>query len=271
MQNSQSLFKFLANIRIVLVNTTLPANIGSTARAMFTMGLTDLVVVSPKLPIDDDAYAHASGASQVLQNTKIVEQLSEAIADCHYVLATSSRQRHIPKPVMTPRQMSNFLVESFCQNKIVNGEHLPKIAILFGREDRGLTNDELQLADYHIQIPANPDYGILNVASAVQVITSVLYEVAEKRLLSPVTDNNQKILDMVLRQQWDEMPITHEQQQQIEQKFLDLLQQLSIYHPDQAKNMPQRVSRLFGRLQLDKKEYQLFQAMFARLSQKIQP
>lgn len=266
MQKKQQLSNFLANIRIVMVNTTLPANIGSTARAMFTMGLTDLVVVSPKRPIDDDAYAHASGAGEVLKNAKIVENIHDAIADCHYILATSSRQRHIPKPVMTPRQITEMLVTQYSQKN----ENLPKIALLFGREDRGLTNDELQLADYHIQIPANPDYPILNVASAVQVITSVLYDVAEQQFSEQISANNQsKILDITVRQQWDEPPISHEQQQQIEQKFLNLLQQIDIYHPQQAKHLPERVSRLFGRMQLDNKEYQLLQAMFAKISQKL--
>ena len=83
-----------------MVNTTLPANIGSAARAMLTMGLTDLVVVDPKLPIDEDSMAHAAGAKSVLANCTVVDSLEEALADCHLVFAASSRQRHIPRPVV---------------------------------------------------------------------------------------------------------------------------------------------------------------------------
>lgn len=259
----------LSHIRIVMVNTTLPANIGSAARAMHTMGLSDLVVVEPKSPIDDDAYAHAAGAGHILDKVSIVQTLDKAISDCQWVFATSSRQRHIPKPVLTPRQAATLYAE---QLNALACQGLPKIAIVFGREDRGLTNDELSLADYHIQIPANPDYSVLNVAAAVQVIASCFYEVLEACGLNLVnqSDNSAKsLITLNLRQEWDEPPIAHEQQQQLEQRLLQLLQQLGIFHREQSKVIPQRVSRLLGRLQLDIKEYQLLQALIATIDKRI--
>lgn len=259
----------LSAIRVVMVNTTLPANIGSAARAMYTMGLSDFVVVAPKLPIDDDALAHAAGATELLANARVVDSLDDAIADCHWVFATSSRQRHIPKPVLSPRQAASFYIEQLEQ---LNSESdllktIPKIALIFGREDRGLTNDELALANYHIQIPANPDYSVLNVAAAVQVITASFFEVIESHLQAPQDLVIDKGIALNFRQDWDKPPISRQQQQQLEQKLLKILQDLGIYHREQSKVLPQRVARLFDRLQLDVKEYQLLQAFFAKIQQ----
>lgn len=268
MTQSDLLARYLAHIRIVMVNTTLPANIGSAARAMHTMGLTNLVLVKPKLALDDDAYAHAAGAKTLLDHVAIVDTLTSAIEDCHWVFATSSRQRHIPKPVLSPKQAATLVANHFESTTQMN---LPYIAIVFGREDRGLTNDELNLADFHIQIPANPHYSVLNVAAAVQVIASYFYDTLET-VTQAAEDNTQHpsdILELSFRQQWDEPPVTHAQQQHINEQMVNLLQQLGIYHQQQSKVIPQRVSRLLSRLQLDTKEYQLLQAMFATLSKKL--
>lgn len=265
-QPFSTLAAFLAGIRIVMVNTTLPANIGSAARAMHTMGLTQLTVVAPKLPIDEDAYAHAAGAKAILDAVTICDTLEQALQDCHWVIATSSRQRHIPRPVLSPRQAAELMVTNF-QNlgDLMTDSAHPnwQLAIVFGREDRGLTNEELQLADYHIQIPANAEYGVLNVAAAVQVIASVFYETAELALMAKTAA--EKSIDLTFRQQWDEPPISNEQRLQLENRLLALLENLDIYNPAQSKVMPQRINRLLSRLQLDIKEYQLLQATIAKL------
>lgn len=261
-----TLAAFLAGIRIVMVNTTLPANIGSAARAMHTMGLTQLTVVAPKLPIDEDAYAHAAGAKAILDTVTICDTLEQALQDCHWVIATSSRQRHIPRPVLSPRQAAELMVTNFqnLDDVMTDAAHRNwQLAIVFGREDRGLTNEELQLADYHIQIPANAEYGVLNVAAAVQVIASVFYETAELALTTKTAA--EKSINLTFRQQWDEPPISNEQRLQLENRLLALLENLAIYNPAQSKVMPQRINRLLSRLQLDIKEYQLLQATIAKL------
>lgn len=265
-QPFSTLAAFLAGIRIVMVNTTLPANIGSAARAMHTMGLTQLTVVAPKLPIDEDAYAHAAGAKAILDAVTICDTLEQALQDCHWVIATSSRQRHIPRPVLSPRQAAELMVTNFqnLDDVMTDAAHRNwQLAIVFGREDRGLTNEELQLADYHIQIPANAQYGVLNVAAAVQVIASVFYETAELALTTKTAA--EKSIDLTFRQQWDEPPISNEQRLQLENRLLALLENLDIYNPAQSKVMPQRINRLLSRLQLDIKEYQLLQATIAKL------
>ena len=180
---------YLDCMQVVMVNTTLPANIGSAARAMHTMGLSRLTVVDPKLPIDESSVSHAAGGSDLLASAIIAPTLESAIANCQLVFAASSRSRHLPRPVVTPTQAAQIMLafidsqsalntqgkDDLDVNQADDNKDKPNIAILFGREDRGLTNEELAYADYHIQIDANPDYPVLNVASAVQVIASFIF------------------------------------------------------------------------------------------------
>ncbi|MGL5451739.1 MAG: tRNA (cytosine(32)/uridine(32)-2'-O)-methyltransferase TrmJ [Aeromonas sp.] len=152
----------LDQIRIVLVNTSHPGNIGSAARAMKTMGLTQLVLVDPQILPDDNATALAAGASDVLANARIVSTLDEAIADCGLVIGTSARSRTLSWPMLDPREAAKKLV--------VEGMAHP-VALVFGRERTGLTNDELQRCHFHVAIPANPAYSSLNLAMAVQTLS----------------------------------------------------------------------------------------------------
>jgi len=158
--------------RIILVNTTLPANIGAAARAMKTMGLHDLVLVAPKQFPHADASSLASSASDVLAQSRVVATLEEAIADCQLVLGASARNRTIGLPQLDARSAG----EAAEQHARVGA----KVAFVFGREDRGLTNDELMLCHAHVFIPTNPEYGVLNVAAAVQVLA---YEARMAHLL----------------------------------------------------------------------------------------
>ena len=271
---------YLSCLQIVMVNTTLPANIGSAARAMHTMGLSRLTVVDPKLPIDETSVSHAAGGSELLTSATITPTLESAIADCQLVFAASSRSRHMPRPVVTPTQaakiMFDFIDKQTALNLANNSESpqaisKPNIAILFGREDRGLTNEELAYADYHIQIDANPAYPVLNVASAVQVIASFIFADAQTHAQNPdesLDDVNpvQPILDVHLRQQWDEPAITQQQLQQLVQRTTNLMVQRGLADSEHLKSLPARLSRLGSRVQLDQKEYQLLSALIAKLS-----
>ncbi|MBR7627971.1 MAG: tRNA (cytosine(32)/uridine(32)-2'-O)-methyltransferase TrmJ [Aeromonas popoffii] len=151
----------LDQIRIVLVNTSHTGNMGSAARAMKTMGLTQLVLVDPQALPDDNAMALAAGASDVLANARIVPTLDEAIADCGLVIGTSARSRTLSWPMLDPREAG--------EKAVVEGVKHP-VALVFGRERTGLTNDELQKCHYHVAIAANPEYSSLNLAMAVQTI-----------------------------------------------------------------------------------------------------
>lgn len=152
----------LDNIRIVLVNTSHQGNIGSAARAMKTMGLSDLVLVDPVEAPQSHASALAAGATDILAHARTVSTLHEAIADCSLVLATSARSRTLDWPMLSPREAGE---KAFAESQ----GH--KVALVFGRENSGLTNEELQLSQFHVHIPANPDYSSLNLAMAVQTLS----------------------------------------------------------------------------------------------------
>lgn len=155
----------LENVRIVLVNTSHTGNIGSAARAMKTMGLSDLVLVDPVQPPDSHASALAAGATDILGNIRTFDTLQEAIADCSLTIATSARSRTLSWPMLEPRE---------CGKKVVQEGQAGKVALVFGRENSGLTNEELQQCQFHVHIPANPEYSSLNLAMAVQTLS---YEV----------------------------------------------------------------------------------------------
>lgn len=261
----------LANIRIVMIGTTLPANIGSAARAMHTMGLTDLVVINPRLPIDDSSIANAAGGKTVLDNAIISDDLHHSLADCTLILAASARTRQMPKPIMTPQLASQLIA----RHQQAHGKH-GKIAILFGREDRGLTNEELALADYHIQIPANPDYPVLNVANAIQVIAASIYAtLTHHDDYTPLAKEMQGVtaqqypLDIHIRGVWDEPAITHAQRHSLDDAIIDLMKQLNLAQDDNLRLLPQRLSRLSQRLQLDQKEYALLRSLLAKIKQNL--
>ncbi len=275
---------YLDCLQVVMVNTTLPANIGSAARAMHTMGLSRLTVVDPKLPIDDTSVSHAAGGSDLLSSATIAPTLETAISDCQLVFAASSRSRHLPRPVVTPTQAAKIMFDFIDAQAALSTDDShsdtvsaapsskPNIAILFGREDRGLTNEELAYADYHIQIDANPAYPVLNVASAVQVIASFIFAYAQTHvqtaddLDTESDDTTQPTLNVHLRQQWDEPAITQQQLQQLTQRTTDLMINRGLANSEHLKSLPSRLSRLGSRLQLDQKEYQLLSALIAKLS-----
>lgn len=155
----------LENIRIVLVNTSHTGNIGSAARAMKTMGLSNLYLVDPEQAPDGKASALAAGAGDVLGNAKTVATLEEAVADCGLVVGTSARSRTHSWPMLEPRE---------CGEKLIQEVSEYPVALVFGRENNGLTNEELQQCHFHVCIPANPEYSSLNLAMAVQTLS---YEV----------------------------------------------------------------------------------------------
>lgn len=173
----------LDNVKIVLVNTSHTGNIGSAARAMKTMGLKNLVLVDPVQPPDSHASALAAGATDILGNIQIVDTLQEAIADCGLSIAASARSRTLSWPMVGPRE---------CGKKVVEEGAKHKVALVFGRENSGLTNEELQQCQFHVHIPANPEYSSLNLAMAVQTLSYEVrmhfLELEEQKHESFVTD-----------------------------------------------------------------------------------
>ena len=155
----------LERVKVVLVGTTHSGNIGSAARAMKVMGLSQMVLVDPQCQVDAQAIALAAGASEIALNAQIYPTLEAAVADCGLVVGTSARSRTLEWPMLEPRE---------CGEKLISEANQHSVAMVFGRERTGLTNDELQLCHYHVCVPANPEYSSLNLAMAVQLLS---YEV----------------------------------------------------------------------------------------------
>ena len=157
----------IEDIRVVLVETSHPGNIGAVARSMKNMGLKRLFLVNPKTFPSALATERSAGADDILEQAQVVPTLRDAISDCELVLGTSARLRQIPRPTLNPRQTAE---------QVFAYPNIDKVAVIFGTERSGLTNDALAQCHYHIVIPANPNYSSLNLAQAVQIITYELYQ-----------------------------------------------------------------------------------------------
>ena len=155
----------LNSVKIVLVGTTHPGNIGAAARAMKNMGIKNLSLVQPKEFPSDVAIYRSKAAKDILEHAQVFNNLEEAIFDCELVIGTSARGRKVPWPILNPKEAAEEVSRSSSHHNI---------AIIFGREDRGLTNEELGLCNLHVNIPTDPDYSSLNLAQAVQIL---VYEI----------------------------------------------------------------------------------------------
>ena len=256
--DNAAISQHLSHVRIVMVNTTLPANIGSALRAMKTMGLSKLVLVAPKTYPHPDIDALAAGATDLIEQIEIVETLEDAIKDCHLVFGTSARSRTIPWPLLDARPAAEKSMRAVIHDQ-------QEIAIVFGREDRGLTNDELALANYHVTIPVNSDYGVLNVAQAIQVIC---YEMRMATLaFADKQHDDQAVMHVTDSEDmhWDEPLVTHEQMEQFYPHIEKMLAEIEFMDPKNPRLLPLRLRRLFGRIQLDKMEYHLLRGIFSRV------
>ncbi len=227
--------KTLENIRFVLVGTTHPGNIGAAARAMKTMGLSNLHLVSPKIYPSAEATARASGADDVLARAVVHNDLDSALAGCQQVYGMSARLRHLPVPVVNPRE---------AVARIQQTEDNAQIAIVFGREHSGLSNEELDRCHHLVNIPANPDYSSLNLAAAVQVLA---YEL--KMSFDPTIEVG-RIGER--REAIDAADLEH-----LYKHFEQSLITIGFLDPEQPKNLMRRLRRLFNRAELDRNELQI--------------
>ncbi len=236
----------LSRIRIVMVNTTHPGNIGAAARAIKNMGLSSLVLVEPKEFPSPKSVWRAAGAVDVLDNVQVVSTLDEAIADCGLVIGTSARERRIPWPLLTPRECGD---RAWAET----GKH--DVAIVFGREDRGLTNEELHKCNFHLHIPANDAYPALNIAAAVQVVA---YEIR----ISYLTD---KAGEAPHFDDWDQSPA---RTKDVELYFTHLeqtLEKLGFFDPKNPRQTMTRLRRLFNRVRLDEMELSIMRGVLTSI------
>lgn len=231
----------LDNIRIVLVNTSHPGNIGGVARAMKNMGLGRLCLVAPRQFPDEQATWRAASASDVLAAADIVDTVEEAIADCQFVVGTSARERRIPWPLLDPRR---------CAERMSVASEREQVAILFGREDRGLTNEELKLCNLHLNIPTSADYSSLNLAMAVQI---VCYEL---RMLHSQGDLPSAEVD-----QWDAPFSTVENMERYYEHLEQTLVDIEFLDPAAPRQLMARLRRLYSRVRLDEMELNILRGI----------
>ncbi len=241
------------NIRIVLVNTTHPGNIGAVARAMKNMKLTELHLVAPKFFPHEDAVARSSGATDLLDNAVVHETLADALADCQLVVGTSARGRHIPWPLVNPRELAGI---------VQTAPDSTRVAIVFGREDRGLTNDELQLCHQHVHIPANPDFCSLNVAAAVQVIC---YELRMASLYAEQAQADQPQWGTP----WDIELADHGELERMFAHLEETLVEIAFLDPDNPRQLMPRLRRLLLRAVPDKVEVNVLRGILKAVQKRI--
>lgn len=234
--------QLLAQVRIVLVEPSHPGNIGGAARALKTMGLSDLAVVNPQRFPDPQAQWRAAGAQDVLERVQVFSCVADAIADREWIVGTSTRQRRIPWPLMLADAVAEDLVA-----KLAN----TRVAILFGREASGLTNDELQKCHCHLQIPANPDYPSLNLAMAVQIVCYELF----KHLGSQ--DAPQPA--------WDRPPANAEQTEGLLLHIRQLLLDVGFLDAANPGQTMTRLRRLLTRIAPDATEVQMLRGILKEL------
>lgn len=213
----------LENIRVVLVETSHPGNIGAAARAIKTMGITRLILVRPRQYPCAEATARAAGADDVLAQAQVVETLPEALQGANFVLGTSARLRALEWPVISPREAGAAMTDQ-------PGE----LALVFGRERTGLTNEELSHCHKLIHIPVNPDYSSLNLAAAVQLLAY------EMRLVCGKTEQPVSQAELPAEGRALEGFYAHLESTLIDSGYLN---------PDQPKFLLPRLRRLFNRAQ----------------------
>jgi tRNA (cytidine32/uridine32-2'-O)-methyltransferase len=247
----------LDQIRIVLVNTTHSGNIGAAARAMKNMGVVQLVLVDPIAEIDGDAIVRASGASEILDSCITVSSLEEAVAECGLVIGTSARGRHIPWPLCSPRECAAKAKQAVLNNN--------SVALVFGRESRGLTNDELHRCNAHVHIPTNPDFSSLNIAAAVQVLCY------EMRLAALEQNDAEEPLQSKAGQwgvEWDYEMAPHGDVERFFDHLKDSLVDIGFLDPNTPKQLMTRLRRMFQRTALDKMEVGMMRGILAAVQRK---
>ncbi|UYM16562.1 tRNA (cytosine(32)/uridine(32)-2'-O)-methyltransferase TrmJ [Endozoicomonas euniceicola] len=233
----------LDNISIVLINTTHPGNIGAAARAMKAMGLSRLVLVGPADFPSGHATALASGADDILANARVVDTLDEALAGCQFVVGTSARVRGVSLELVEPK---------VCASQILDEAEQAQVALVFGREDRGMTNEELRRCHLQVHIPTNPDFSSLNLGAAVQVMA---YELRMTQLAG------QGGVEVPKTKQ-----VAHASQEDMErfyQHLYETLIQIGFLEHSSHEKIMAKLRRMYGRIRPDRVELSILRGILS--------
>lgn len=255
------------DIRIVLVEPSHPGNIGGAARAMKTMGLRDLAIVNPLRFPDPQAVWRAAGAVDLVDGARVFGGVEGAIADCGWVVGTSARSRRVPWPVATVEQFADRLAREDLGGK--------PTAILFGREDRGLSNSELECCNLHLVIPANPEYPSLNLAMAVQV---VCYEIRRALMRAATADAAPAGLSLAtanrgtapgLPADWDRSPASGADLAALYRHLSRVLTAIKFQDPGNPRLAMTRLRRMFARMRPDQTEVAILRGVLTRIERAL--
>lgn len=248
-KQNDDLHEQLSRVRVVLVNTSHPGNIGAVARAMKNMGLSQLVLVDPVEFPSGEARARASGATDILEQARVVETLDDAVADCALVMGASARLRSIPWPGLDPRAAAEKVGE------VINDA---EVALVMGRENNGLSNAELDRCNYLIHIPANPEYSSLNIAAATQVL---VYELRMSLLEQAGLRDN--------RFHSDQPRATADDLERLYEHLQQTLTELDFLKPSAPRQIMRRLRRLYGRAELDRMEINILRGILTATQEKL--
>jgi len=232
----------------VLVGTSHAGNIGACARAMKTMGLRRLVLVAPQQFPDPEATARAVGAEDVLSDAVVCASLDEAIADCQLVVGTSARDRRIPWPQLAPDEAAE---------RLIRAGHDQRVAVLFGRERTGLSNDELDRCQLLVNIPTDPDFSSLNLAAAAQVLAYELRRAFLRGRPSPPAE----------AEPLGEPPATAADIQRFYAHLESVLTETGFLDPANPRLLMRRLMRLFNRVELTANEVNILRGVLTAVSQ----
>jgi tRNA/rRNA methyltransferase len=237
----------LNNIRIILMEPAGALNVGSVARVMKNMGLHHLVLVNPQCDrLGEEARLMAVHASDILEQAQEVATLPDALKGCRRAIATTARSRSLESPLETPRQALPWLITPD-----------EKTALIFGREDRGLSNEELNHAHRFVTIPANPDYSALNLAQSVAICAYELYQ-HQSQSVTPTSEINLT----------KTAPLENLEgyYQHLEQTLL----KIGYLYPHTANARMEKIRRLYQRAQLTEEEVALLRGILGQIDWKMQ-
>ena len=236
-----------ANIRVVLLNTSHPGNIGAAARAMKTMGLSRLYLLNPKQFPAAEATARASGADDVLADATVCSDLDTALAGCRLVIGASARSRRIPCPVIEPAD---------CAERLVTESGRGEVAVLFGCEQSGLRNDEIDRCHFLVQIPSNPEYGSLNLAAAVQIISYEILNAIREYLKTGNSHGPE-----------EHEPVTADEMERYYEHLERVLVKIGFLDPDNPRMLMRRLRRLYNRVRPDENEINILRGILSATEQ----
>tara|TARA_S200000501_G_scaffold62712_1_gene53449 strand:- start:12548 stop:13279 length:732 start_codon:yes stop_codon:yes gene_type:complete len=231
------------DIEFILVEPSHSGNIGACARAIKNMGFEKLAIIKPRKTITEEAFHRAKSAKDIVENAVIYESFDQAIEEKNLILATSARERTIPWPTFYIDEISEEIKGELKSEKT-------KSAIIFGREDNGLSNEELQKCHIHLVIPTSDEYSSLNLSHALQLVA---FEIRKIYLDNNVSISEEKDL------------VSNLENEKLLEHLMEVLKKIDFYDPKSSKQVKTRIERLIKKIRLDKMEMGILRGFLSKI------